>query len=100
MTRQDRATRDRHRPKAGDDPGGHVHGDGDRGPCRRADDCQEQDPRDEVGEIGLTPVTCGLRAAKPGTHRAAEDVHEQEQEDDRQGGREEREGRVTAHPSQ
>ena len=81
----------RHRPEAGDDPGGHVHGDRDRGGLRPAHDRQQQDPRCDVRDVGIAPT---LGPGQTVAQRGAEDVHEDQVEDHRDHGHEQRHRRV------
>ena len=81
---EDRDAGDVHRPEPGDDALVHVHGDRDRGALGGADHGHQQDPRDHVGDVrGAAPGDL----PEAGAERAAEDVHEQQQQHDRQARR-------------
>src|SRR6266542_4094702 len=91
---QDGGAEDGHGAEAGDDPLGHVHGDRDRRSLGDAGHGHQQDPRGDVREV-LGAAAC--RVAEPVAQGAAEDVDEKQQEDDRQAGDHQRQGRVAPH---
>ena len=94
---EDRDTGDVHRPEPGDDALVHVHGDRDGRALGGADHGHEQDPWDHVRDV--RGATTG-HLAEAGAERAAEHVHEQQQQHDRKADHEERQRGVPPHPAE
>src|SRR6266542_2815805 len=88
---QHRWTEDGHGAEPGDDALGHVHGHRDGRPLGRGGHGHQQDPGSDVLEVGGAAAG---GAAEPGAQRAAKDVDEQQQEDDRHADQLQRHGRV------
>ena len=84
MTGKHSGSPDTHRLEAGDDALGHVLGHGDGGDLSGAGDGEQQHSGSEEVDVGVATATDRDSVAE----RAAEDVHEQQQEHDRHQDRE------------
>src|SRR5215469_3437225 len=86
------ATGDGHGAEPVDDASGHVGGDGDRGAEGGRCHGDDQDAGDDIGEVHTATACAG--PAEAVAELAAQDVHEQQQEHDREACEHERQRRV------